>query len=282
MITYLTLALILAFLVISGLAVRLVQQRRELAELRASLELKADQVAALSHELRTPLSIIVGSAGVLSESAGSLTPRQLGFVRSIAFNTTRVSTLAETLLIQARLEAGLFTLSLQRTELRSFIRNAVTELRRVLDRDIAIDTPGPPLYLDIDPHLLRQVVDNLVLNAARADQGSRELIVSLRNAEHAIIVSVHDRGKGMTEAARRRLFGRFATMTTNGAGIGLYVSRKIIELHGGTILVDTLTGLGSSFLIVLPKQPREPGSTTANRLWPRRRPTVESAPRPAG
>lgn len=253
-----------------------VRQRTELAQLRAHLELKADQVAALSHELRTPLSIIVGSAGVLAdESSENLTPQQRRFAHSIASNAARVGTLAETLLTQARLEAGLFTLAPQQIEMRSYVRNAVAELRRVLGRDIAVDTPGPPLNLDVDAHLLRQVLDNLVLNAARADQNEGGLLVTLRNAEEVVILSIRDHGVGISDAARPRIFNRFSTTTTSGAGLGLYVCHQIIELHGGRILIDTLTGAGTSFFIVLPKRPGHRPTGPEPRLpWWRRRPVT--------
>ncbi len=247
------------FLVIAGLLLALavstgrwLHLRQENAALKAALESRADQVTALSHEMRTPLAVIIGSAGILAESVDGLPPRTQRFATSIVANASRLNTLAETLLTQARLEAGLFTVHRERVEVRTFLRDAIIELRQVIGRDIAIDTPGPPVYVDLDPNLVRQVLDNVVTNASRHDSAQGTLSVSLRMTERHVVISVHDQGDGIDERGRRQMFQKYSTTSNEGTGIGLYVSKKIIELPGGRILVDSLAGAGSSFLVLLP------------------------------
>lgn len=225
------------------------------ARLRALAARRADQVSMLSHEIRTPLAVIQGSAELLAEQApGPLLPRQEVFVRRIVDNAARMKALAEQLLMQARLESDAFEVNRTVVDLRALLRAAVQELGPVADVPIVLQTPGAPVYARVDPQLIRQVMNNLIMNAARSDPGTAAVEVRITAGEDHVLIAVSDGGTGMTEAQRERLFRRFESGRPlgNGTGIGLFISQQLVQLHGGRIFVDTITGKGTTMLFTLP------------------------------
>lgn len=250
---------LLAVLAGAGSLTQLLRARRqdltEIARLRALAARRADQVSMLSHEVRTPLAVIQGSAELLAEEApGPLVPRQHMFVKRILDNATRMHTLAEQLLMQARLESDQFRMNASNVDLRALLRTVVQELNPLTGVPIMLHTPGAPLHAYVDPDLIRIVVNNLIMNAARSAPDSRSVEVRVTAAEDNVVVSVSDGGAGMTEKQRDKLFARFASGRPlgNGTGIGLFISQQLIELHGGRIFVDTITGKGTTMMFTVP------------------------------
>jgi len=246
-----------------GLVAWLVVERRrnataaqEISRLRGLALRRAEQISVLSHEVRTPLSLIKGSADLLvEETPGPLTDVQRKFVSTISDSAEHVISLAEDLLTQARIEAGLFEVHLRQVELRSFLRSVVRELRQVHDRAIVLDTPGPPARVMLDPQLVHQLISNLVGNSLRHDPNpDNQVTVRGHLADSSVVISISDRGKGMTEEERTLLFERFRSTAPlgQGTGIGLYISRHIAELHGGGIHVDTIAQHGTTMLVTFP------------------------------
>lgn len=237
----------------------LVKNRR--AELTTSLHLhrlearRADQVSVLSHEIRTPLAVILGSAELLAEQApGPLTERQSVFIRRILDNATRMQSLAEQLLMQARIEAGLFEVHPATVDIRALMRSVVEDLAQVAEVPIVLDTLGAPVRAYIDAQLIRQVVTNLIMNAVHSDPHSSRVEVRVVAGDDQVMVSVSDGGTGMTDHQRDRLFRRFSSGQPlgNGTGIGLFISQQLIEMHGGRIFVDTISGKGTTMMFTLP------------------------------
>lgn len=245
------------------LTATVVHQRRERAMLHRDVERlqevakrRADQVSILSHEVRTPLALIRGSADLLAEqSPGPLNEVQERFVETISRSASHVISLAEDLLITARIEAGLFEVHLRRVQLRSFLRSTVRELRLVHRRDIVLDTPGPPVRVVLDPGLVGQLIGNLVANSVRHDP-DRTSVIGVRGhvAEGMVVLAVSDSGRGMSEEERAQIFGRFQSTAAlgEGAGLGLYICRHIAELHGGSIQVDTIAQHGTTMVVTFP------------------------------
>lgn len=225
------------------------------AHLRTLASRRADQVSMLSHEIRTPLAVIKGSAELLvEEGPGPLTPKQQSFVLRILDNSERMANLAEQLLTQARIEAGVFEVRPAVVDVRSLMRNIVEDLVHVTDAPIVLDAPGAPVRANVDAALIRQVVTNLVMNAARSNHELTPVQIRLTSGEGQLLVSVSDGGSGMSEEQRDRLFKRFSSGRPlgNGTGIGLFISQQVIELHGGRIFVDTITGGGTTMMFTLP------------------------------
>jgi signal transduction histidine kinase len=239
------------------LHVRLRTSRHEIGRLHDLALRRADQVSVLSHEVRTPLALIKGSADLLAEQTpGPLTPTQARFVDTISGSAEHVIALTEDLLTHARIEAGLFEVHLRQVELRSYLRSVVRELRQVHQhRAIALDAPGPPTRVHLDPQLVHQLVSNLVGNALRHDDApGNEVVVRGHTADGNVVIAISDQGRGMSEAERSRLFERFSSGARlgEGTGLGLYISSHIAELHGGRILVDTIAQHGTTMLVTFP------------------------------
>ncbi|GHG49249.1 hypothetical protein GCM10011331_11640 [Flavimobilis marinus] len=234
---------------------RLEASRHEAERLRSLAQARASRSSVLSHEIRTPLALVKGAAELLAEQTpGPLNDRQRQFVDTITQNCQSMIAMAEDLLITARLEAQLFELHVERTDLRALVRQTVREMRRVHPGRILLDSRGAPLWLDIDRNLIRQVIWNLVNNAARHGGEGVVIVVRITEGDHDVLVSVSDDGPGMTPEERENLFVPFGVgARTSGTGLGMVITREIVDLHGGRIFVDTAARVGTVVLLSLPR-----------------------------
>lgn len=234
-------------------------QQQEINRLRRVTERRADQVSVLFHEVRTPLAMIKGAADLLIDgSPGPLTPHQQTFLNTISQNCERTIALAEDMLMQARIDAGLFKLRIEPTDLRTLMRRVTQSMKLVIARQQqALDFYSPqilsPAY--VDPGLMQQVIENLLQNASRYTSRGGHMYVSLAENEDAHTIAVTDDGAGMSASERRNLFQKFMSGRAlgDGTGLGLVISKQIVEHHGGRILVDTDLGQGTTFLVILPR-----------------------------
>jgi two-component system OmpR family sensor kinase len=243
---------------VAGLGRVMSAERAERARLERLVDRRAEQVTALSHELRTPLTMIKGSADLLMEGRpGPLTAPQERFLKVIHHQCAQVIELCESLLIQAKIEAGLFTPRLERVDLSVVARDVVTAMRPLCaqrGQTVGLDTPQITPRISADPLLLSQALTNLMSNASRFTSVDGHIEVRVAVIDTGISVYVTDDGAGMTTEQRQRLFQRFATgrPLADGTGLGLVITKTIVELHGGSIMVDTSSRRGSTFLLTLP------------------------------
>ncbi|NLF50967.1 MAG: HAMP domain-containing histidine kinase [Leptolinea sp.] len=233
--------------------------RAEIVRLKSLTETRSDQVAALSHEIRTPLAMIKGAADLLLEgNPGPLTPQQLVFVKTISQNGEHMISLAEDLLVQARIQAGLFKLHLELTDVKSIVRKAVEQAQFLTEerhQHYIVDYPQVINRTYIDANLILQALNNLLLNASRHTSHTGHIYVSLAENDAGLVLSVTDDGAGMSPEERKKLFKRFSSGQPlgDGTGLGLVITKQIIELHGGQIMVDTTLGRGTTVLFILPR-----------------------------
>jgi len=233
-------------------------QQPEIARLRRIAEVRADRMAALSHEVRTPLALIKGATDLLLEgNPGPLTAQQETFLKTISQNCEHIIALAEDMLTQARIDAGLFKLRLVPVDLKALAWEAVRAIRLLTasrEQIIHLNCPQVMDQVQADPRLLQQALSNLLQNASRHTSQGGYIYVTISNNDVATIVSVTDNGAGMSEEARRNLFQKFASGRPlgDGTGLGLVITKQIIEMHGGQIMVDTSLGRGTTFLFTLP------------------------------
>lgn len=265
----------LEFAIIAALATALVVTWRawradqaDLRRMRRMAQRNAEQLSVVSHEIRTPLALIKGAADLLDEeSPGPLTTSQRRFVNTISSNCHTVIDLAQDLLMQARIDAGMFQLHLQRVNFRTLGAGVIADLRVIHPIDLAFDCPGAPPRAWADAGLMRQAMTNLINNAvAHASDGTKLITLRIVSADQQILVSVSDSGAGMTPEQREQLFERFKSgrPLRDGTGLGLVITRQIIQMHGGEVYVDSTRGRGTTMMFSLPGSDEPPRIETPN------------------
>ena len=246
--------------------------RAETQRLRTRVAEHAAPRDALAHEIRTPLSLIRASAELLAEETpGDLNEVQRRFVATILDNTEQAIGMAEDFRTQARLDHELFTLHLESVELRRLVRTLIQEMRRTVAAPMRLQEHGAPIRMVADRRLLRQAIANTVTNAVRHAGEHATITISVSSEEDTALITVADNGRGMTRAQREALFTPFRSQNSleapvsRGVGLGMVVTKQILTLHGGSVLVDSLASRGTSVYLTLPIRPSvsnglEPGS----------------------
>jgi signal transduction histidine kinase len=223
--------------------------------LRVRSETLEHHVSTVSHELHTPLTMIQGFSELLLTRA--LTPEKSHeALRQINTAATRLCRLIDDLLSVSRLESGRLTVRAAPVGLAEVVQEVVGGFPT--ERDIEVDLePGlPPLMADRD--MMVQILTNLVSNALKYSPPDRAVSLRARRDDGTVEVSVEDLGIGMTEDESGRIFGKFYRVDRDevreagGTGLGLYITKQLVERQGGRITVRSEPGLGSTFLFGLP------------------------------
>jgi signal transduction histidine kinase len=236
---------------------RLADEVGRLEGLRELDRLKAEFLQTVSHELRTPLSLIHGYAELLAtRDAPAELVREMG--AQIHRGSTSMVHMVDDLLDFSRLETGRFALQLAPVDLRQILASVGAALVDPSPTHcLSLELPPEPLLVAGDGDRLHQVVVNLVSNAVRYSTGG-EVALRARLDENQVQVEVEDHGIGIALDDQPRVFEKFfrARQTiiseVRGAGLGLTISRHLIEAHGGTIDVRSIPGQGSVFTFSLP------------------------------
>lgn len=228
-------------------------------------EMKLDFVSMAAHELRTPLTSIKGYMSVfLNENKEKLNDEQQLFLDRIYISTQQLMVLVESLLSVARIERGAFTISVAPVDWITLVQQAVDELQeRAKDKNIKLSfTPPkeeiPPVYAD--KLRIPEVVINLVSNAIAYTQVGGEINVSMELKNKEVITHIKDNGEGIAQEAQKYLFTKFYRVAgklaqgSKGTGLGLYICKSIVEIHGGKIWVISELGKGSEFSFSLPTE----------------------------
>ncbi len=250
-------------------ALELSAQNERLRELD---RLKDEFVALVSHELRAPLASIIGDVGLLKEEpAGGL---DTGYIAEVIDrNAQRLLRLVGDLLFLSRVQLGNVTLELRTADLADIAVQAVDGMRSEAQRkriDLVLSAAPVPRFA-ADPARIAQMLDNLISNAVKFTPDGGRVEVRLDVEGDEAVLAVADTGFGILLADQERLFERFfrTVIATQqeipGTGLGLTITKAIVEAHHGTITVDSEEGHGSTFTIRLPLRPRpEPGTQDPN------------------
>jgi K+-sensing histidine kinase KdpD len=241
------------------------RERTQVARLRALDELQRTFVSAVSHELRTPLTCIRASVEMLGAMREDLSTDQAELVHTIEHHTSRLEGLVSDLLEITKLEAGQVTLSEQPTDLCALVNRAVDTLRPLSMRKrqnllLHLDTTSGSV--NVDRGRIEQVLTNIISNAIKFAPKQSQIDVHLSESDGSLQVCISDQGPGIPEEDRGHVFDKFYVIADgrglSGLGLGLYIAREIIELHGGQIWVESEPQQGSTFCFRLPKERQTP------------------------
>lgn len=230
-------------------------------ELESANQHKSEFLANMSHELRTPLNAILGYTELILDDIYGAVPEKIQEVLArLEKNGRHLLNLINDVLDLSKIEAGRLSLSLNEysmEEVLKMVSNSVEALLAEKDLELKVEVPKDLVIGKGDEQRIAQVMLNLVGNAIKfTDEG--EVKVEVNVANETFLVSVHDTGPGITEADQQKIFDEFrqadgsSTRKKGGTGLGLSISKKIINMHGGRIWVESTLGRGSIFHFTLP------------------------------
>jgi len=250
----------------SQLEARLKQLDEAKAELRRIDDAKSDLISIVSHELRTPLTAIKAYTETLLDNVGRPSfSMQENFLGIINEECDRLARMVNDVLDLSRMDSGRRRLKTEHLSLARLVRDvqptvepALREKRLELRSAVSESLPA----VEGDPDLLKQVLVNLIHNAAKFSREDSEVEVGAEIDGEHVSISVRDHGVGIPEDKLARVFDRFYRVEGEGAdraggtGLGLAIVKSAVELHGGTIRVDSMVGRGSRFVVDLPREQR--------------------------
>jgi len=233
-------------------------------QLEAANRHKSEFLASMSHELRTPLNAIIGFSEVLHERMfGELNDKQAEYVHDIVDSGRHLLSLINDILDLSKVEAGRMELELTSFSLPAALEDALMLMRERASRhSVALElTADPDLgMLVADERKVKQILLNLLSNAVKfTPEGGRITVHGARGRDH-VAVSVTDTGVGIAPEDQAVIFEEFRqvggeTRRREGTGLGLSLTKRFVELHGGTITVASDVGKGSTFTFTLPERP---------------------------
>ncbi len=246
-----------------GTLIALIAQGQDVTQQLEAARMKKEFTSTLSHELRTPLTSIIGSLQLINSGVlGDLTQDVAELTAVAERNGTRLLDLINDLLDIEKIESGKLTLAPEVFGLAELVREALVLNKAFADRfkvrfEVNGDLPADPVHAD--RKRLLQVMTNLLSNAAKFSPEAGSVDVTLERAGPSLRVEVHDRGPGIPESFRGRIFSRFAQADStasrqkSGTGLGLAISKRLVEMMQGRIGFECRDGGGTTFWFELPR-----------------------------
>jgi signal transduction histidine kinase len=236
--------------------------QRAYRELELTSEHKSQFLTNMSHELRTPLNAIIGFSEVLKEQMfGELNERQLSYVSDVLEAGKHLLSLINDLLDLAKIEAGRMELELSEVSIPELLRSAVSMHAEQAGRDgieLALNTEPDEIAITADGRRVRQILFNLLSNAVKFTPAKGRIDVSAHLENGQVAVAVADTGPGIPADELEAIFEEFEQTDVGrqaeGTGLGLPLSRRLVELHGGRLWAESEPGQGSTFRFTLPVQ----------------------------
>jgi PAS domain S-box-containing protein len=231
-------------------------------EAQEAVRMRDAFLSIASHELRTPLTILMGQIQLLERrlrASQHLDPRNDRSITTVVNQAGRLNKLISALLDVSRLERDQLQLDVTSLDLRALLQQLVEVFRLdLMQHTLNLHVPDDPVIIPGDELRLEQVFQNLIQNAIKYSPAGGNIEVHLGRHDRHAVVSIRDEGIGIPAADLSSLFSRFfragnvATKNIGGVGIGLFVVREIVQLHGGHIDVDSIENAGSTFTVSLP------------------------------
>lgn len=239
---------------------RLVLEAGQAEALRRLDALRSDFLATVSHDLRTPITLIKTSADLLLQdvSAG-LTQIQKRLVETVSRNTLRLNAFVEEILDMAQLEEGQIDLNLQISDLRHLVNEVAQSLELLVAekrQTLYLDLTEEPALVEVDRHRMQQIVTNLLTNASKYTPQDGKIWARVLPDPRSVTFEVQDNGFGIPADQIKHIFEKFyrapgSRERVKGAGLGLTITRSLVELHGGDLKVSSVQGEGTKFCFTL-------------------------------
>ncbi|HEY5525458.1 MAG TPA: HAMP domain-containing sensor histidine kinase, partial [Clostridium sp.] len=236
------------------------------AELIIANKAQGEFLVNISHELKTPLNVIFSTAqlfemyyknGLLDDKKDSI----IKYIESIKQNSYRLSKLINNIVDSSKIEAGFFELSLSNNNIVEVVEDIVMSVTSFTDSkglSIIFDTDIEEKIIACDPEKIERIVLNLISNAIKFSDNGDEIFIDIKDKNEFIEISVKDNGIGIENKNLSMIFDRFKQVdkslsrNSEGTGVGLSLVKSIVELHGGSISVESESGKGSTFTVMLP------------------------------
>ncbi len=248
---------------------RRVQERTR--DLQIANRHKTEFLANMSHELRTPLNAIIGFSEVLQERMfGELNGKQAEYINDIHSSGRHLLSLINDILDLSKIEAGRMELEITTFHLPTAIDNALTLMRERAGRNhinLKADVDPAIEGITADERKVKQILLNLLSNAVKFTPEGGRVEINARQDEHQVVIAVSDTGVGIAPEDHEAVFKEFRqvgddyTRKSEGTGLGLTLTRRMVELHGGTITLESAPGQGSCFRFTLLRQPYAAAAT---------------------
>jgi len=248
------------------LAVAAATAEAEKEKAEETSRIKSGFLANMSHELRTPLNSIIGFSEILLEKTfGELNPKQTRYVNNILTSGKHLLTLINDILDLSKVEAGKVELKIEEISLKDTLGECQTLVKSLASKKgILLDVKVEGIStVQADPVRLKQIMYNLLSNAIKFTPEGGRVDVEARLVDKMVQISVKDTGIGIAKKDYEKVFEEFQQIDSSyskkyaGTGLGLPLTRKLVELHGGKIWLESELGKGSTFTFTLPHQPKE-------------------------
>ena len=244
------------------------EKDKRVAELISNNKAQGEFLVNISHEIKTPLNVISSTAqlfdmycknGLLNDKKASI----IKYIDAIKQNSYRLSKLINNIVDISKIEAGFFKLNLSNNNIVKVVEEIVMSVTTLTDSrglNIIFDTDTEEKIIACDTEKIERIVLNLLSNAIKFSNEGDEIIVDIKDKNEFVDISVKDNGIGIEKEHLDMIFDRFRQVdkslsrNTEGTGVGLNLVKSIVELHGGSIYVESEFGKGSKFTVKLPSK----------------------------
>jgi two-component system sensor histidine kinase VicK len=218
--------------------------------------LQNEFISLAAHELRTPIQPILSLTESLRSDVTSSEGQEM--LNIIIRNAERLRQLAENILDVTRIESKTFRLTKENFSLNEILTRIITDCKEEIklsstDLELIFEPVSNETFVEADKSRIAQVLTNLLTNAIRFTKKGKVSVVVTKDKTNEIVVSIRDTGQGIDPEIIPRLFTKFVTKSITGTGLGLFISKSIIEAHGGSIWAENnLDGSGATFTFTIP------------------------------
>ncbi|HZY44270.1 MAG TPA: ATP-binding protein, partial [Anaerolineae bacterium] len=242
--------------------VNIIANVRDMTHLREADDLKNTFISVISHELKTPVALIKGYAGTLRREDARWNQKTVrDSAGVIEEEADRLTQLIDNLLDASRLQAGALKLNVGDVALNQLAAHVVEKLQvQAPSHQLAIDFPADFPSVPADADRIEQVLNNLINNAVKYSTAGTSIRVSGRVQPREVIITVADQGVGIPPEEQAHIFDQFyrvdnaLTRRTQGSGLGLYLTKAVVEAHHGRIWLESTPNNGSAFSFALPRE----------------------------